>query len=163
MVRWPGKIPAGSTVHAPVIGSDLLPTVLALTGVDRKPLGSRTLDGTDVLPLLTSQSKAIPRIQPLFWRLDMAPNAKTALRVGNLKILADESRTQFEFYDLEADPRETTDLQTQRPADFQSFKALLISHNTAVESEGPDWFKRLNPSGARPRTEKSGAPKEAGQ
>lgn len=160
MVRWPGKIPAGTTVHAPVIGSDLLPTVLALTGVDKKPLGTRTIDGTDVLPLLNGTSVAVPRIQPLFWRLDMAPNAKVALRVGNLKILTDESRSQFEFYDLESDPKETTDLQTQRPADFQSFKALLLSHITAVEAEGPDWFKRLNPSGARPKGE-TGAKKSA--
>jgi arylsulfatase A-like enzyme len=34
IVRWPGTVPAGSSTDALVDGSDLLPTVLALAGVD---------------------------------------------------------------------------------------------------------------------------------
>lgn len=148
IARWPGKIPANSTVSAPVIGSDLLPTVLALTGTDSSTLGKRTLDGVNVLPLLQTTAQSVERPQPLFWRLDMAPNAKIALRVGDLKILADPKGSEFELYDLAQDPKETTDLKDQRPQDFQKLKAQLLSQNAAIESEGPDWWKRLSPSGA---------------
>jgi arylsulfatase A len=147
MARWPGKIPANSTLDVPVIGSDLLPTVLAVTGVDAASLGNRTLDGVNILPLLRSSSKNVERTQPLFWRLDMAPNAKIAMRVGDLKILLDSSRQTFEMYDLNKDPQETTDVQESRPVEFAELKQRLLTHNASIEAEGPDWWKRLNPSG----------------
>jgi arylsulfatase A len=148
LARWPGKIPAQSTVSAPVIGSDLLPTVLALTGTDPAPLGSRTLDGVNVLPLLQASAPSVPRPQPLFWRLDMAPKPKIALRVGNLKLLANPTTSEFELYDLAQDPQETRDLKDQRPEDFLQLKTQLLSQNSAIEADGPDWWKRLSPSGA---------------
>ena len=147
IARWPGKIRANSTLEVPVIGSDLLPTVLALTGVDAASLGNRTLDGVNILPLLRSSSKNVERTQPLFWRLDMAPNAKIAMRVGDLKILSDTNRQTFEMYDLNKDPQETTDLQESRPVEFVELKQRLLTHNESIEAEGPDWWKRLNPSG----------------
>jgi arylsulfatase A len=148
IARWPGKIPANSTVTTPIIGSDLLPTILALTGTSPAPLGSRTLDGVNVLPLLQASASSVERPQPLFWRLDMAPNSKMALRVGNLKILTDPKTSTFELYDLAQDPQETTDLQEKRPEDFLRLKTQLLSQNAAIEAEGPDWWKRLSASGA---------------
>jgi arylsulfatase A len=159
MVRWPGRIKAGTTVEAPVIGSDLLPTVLALTGVDRSPLGERTLDGVDVSRVLTGEIPNVERAQPLFWRLDMAPNAKVAMRVGDLKILSDGGRQEFELYDLGADPKEARDLGRERPEDLERLKTRLLAHISAVEAEGPDWFKRLSPSGATVPKDAAGRPK----
>lgn len=147
IVRWPGKIPANSTMDVPVIGSDVLPTVLAVTGADAAALQERTLDGVNVLPLLQGASKAVERPQPLFWRLDMAPNAKIAMRAGDIKILADPGRGTFEMYDLKKDPQETTDLREIKSAQFAELKKRLLEHNALIEAEGPDWWKRLNPSG----------------
>jgi arylsulfatase A len=39
MVRWPGRIQAGSTSAEPISNLDLLPTVCALTGTGRRPNG----------------------------------------------------------------------------------------------------------------------------
>ncbi len=150
MVRWPGKVDAGTTVDVPVIGSDLLPTVLAVTGADASPLGGRVLDGVDVSGLFTGKAKRVERPQPLFWRLDMAPNAKVAMRVDDLKILVDGDRKSFELYDLAADPKEVNDLAETRPADLERMRGLLLRQIGAVEAEGPDWFKRLSPSGGKP-------------
>ncbi len=150
LVRWPGRVPAGATVSVPVIGSDLLPTVLAMTGVDASPLGGRVLDGVDVSGVLTGAVAEVERPQPLFWRLDMAPNAKCAMRVGDLKILADAARREFELYDLGTDPAEVRDLRQERPADFQRLKERLLAHADAVEAEGPEWVQRLSPNGAKP-------------
>lgn len=150
LVRWPGKVDAGSTVDVPVIGSDLLPTILSVTGVDAGPLGGRALDGVDVSGVFSGKQKRVERPQPLFWRLDMAPNAKVALRVDDLKILADSERKTFELYDLAVDPRETSDLSKERSADLERMRDLLLKQIGSVEAEGPDWFKRLSPSGGKP-------------
>ncbi len=153
MVRWPGRIPAGSTLDAPVIGSDLFPTILAATGVKGEALGGRVLDGVNVLPLLQGTAKGGERSQPLFWRLLMAPNAKFALRDGDWKILADERLEKFEFYNLAADQREERDVQEAEPQRFAEMRGLLLRHNAAVEAEGPDWWRRLSPNGAKPAGE----------
>lgn len=137
IARWPGKIPANSTLDVPVIGSDLLPTVLAVTGATAASLGERTLDGVNVLPLLQGASKAVERPQPLFWRLDMAPNAKIAMRAGDMKILADPARDVFEMYDLENDPQETTDLRESKPVDFAELKERLFGEQSADRDGGP--------------------------
>jgi arylsulfatase A len=149
LVRWPGHVPANTTVQVPVIGSDLLPTVLALTGVDGALLGSRVLDGVDVSRALSGHVQRVERPQPLFWRLDMAPNAKVAMRIGDLKILVDGGRSEFELYDLAVDPKETADLKEKRPEDFQRMKEKVLAQISAVEEEGPEWVKRLSPNGAK--------------
>jgi arylsulfatase A len=87
------------------------------------------------------------RTQPLFWRLHMAPNKKIAMRDGDWKILANLELTEFELYNLQTDPKEENDLQTKETERFNTLKTKLIAHNSAVEAEGPDWWKRLSPNG----------------
>ena len=103
--------------------------------------------GANVLPVLTRAAQAVARPQPLFWRLHMAPNAKIALRVGDWKILCDEKLADFELYHLAADPHETTDLKAMEPSRFAALREQLVKHNAAIDAEGPDWWRRLSPSG----------------
>jgi arylsulfatase A len=152
LVRWPGKIAPDSTCGTPVIGSDVFPTMLALAGVPAPT--DRVLDGVDVNGVLTAGCGPVHRPQPLFWRLHMAPNAQYAMRVGDWKILADASLNRFELYDLASDPTETTDLQASQPERFAALRDQLLAHNAAVEAEGPDWWKRLNPSGGKAKKPK---------
>lgn len=149
IARWPGKIPAGSTCDTPVIGSDLFPTLLGAAGVAAP--ANRVLDGVNVLPLLAGKTNEVKRPQPLFWRLHMAPNAKIAMREGDWKILANAELTEFELYNLKADPFETTDLKDKESRLFHEMKGRLIAHNAAIDAEGPDWWKRLSPNGGKPR------------
>ncbi len=149
LARWPGRITPGSTCSAPVIGSDLFATYLGLAGVEAPK--DRVLDGVDVLPLLEGKAAAVARPQPLFWRLHMAPNAKIAMRVDDWKLLADETLSTFELYNLKEDPLETTDLQQRDAGKFAALKEQLIRHNAAIDAEGPDWWKRLSPNGGKPK------------
>ncbi len=149
MARWPGKIKAGSTCDVPVIGSDIFPTMLGIAGV--KIPGGRTLDGVNIIPALDGTATKLERPQPLFWRLHMAPNMKIAMRVEDWKILANETLTEFELYNLKADEKETTDLKDKEPAMFATLKARLIQHNASIDAEGPDWWKRLSPNGGKPK------------
>jgi arylsulfatase A len=153
LARWPGHIQPGTTSHVPVIGSDMLPTMLALAGVDAPK--DRVLDGVNVLPVLTGAAAKVERPQPLYWKLLMAPNAKVAMRVDDWKILANAELTEFELYNLASDERETTDLKAAEPQRFAAMREQLLRHNAAVDAEGPDWPQRLQASGGRPKGEPS--------
>ncbi len=52
IARWPRRIPAGHVNHAPAVMMDLFVTVLNAAGLD--PPDDRTIDGRDLMPLLTS-------------------------------------------------------------------------------------------------------------
>jgi arylsulfatase A len=149
LARWPGRIKPGSATDVPVVGTDLFPTVLAAAGV--KPPEKVTLDGADVLPLLTGEAERVQRTQPLYWRLDMAPNnLHVAMRDGDWKVLASRDLTRFELYNLKDDPKEAKDLKDAEPARFAALKAALEKHHKAVEEEGPEWWKTLGPNGGLP-------------
>ena len=98
--------------------------------------------------VLAGQADAVSRPQPLYWRLDMAPdNLHMALRQGPWKIVAARDLTKVELYDLAADPRETADRAAAEPARLAAMTAALREHNLAVEKEGPDWWRRLSANG----------------
>jgi arylsulfatase A-like enzyme len=63
IVRWPGKVPAGSRCDVPVINVDLFPTFLAAAGA-AVPEG-KLLDGESLWPLLTG-SGGLQR-RSIFW------------------------------------------------------------------------------------------------
>ena len=91
LVRWPGKIQPSTTSAQPVIGSDIF--VTAVTAADAKLPTDRVLDGGNLLSVL--EGRPVERARPLYWRCVIAPESvKTALRIGDWKILADERLTQ---------------------------------------------------------------------
>jgi arylsulfatase A len=147
LVRWPKVIPAGGTSDVPVIGSDLFPTALAVAGVS--PPTERVLDGANVLPVLRGESESVQRSRPLYWRLRMAPNAKVAMRVDDWKILANDSLTEFELYNLKADPTETTDRKEQEVERFNAMRQQLVELDGEIRKEGPEWCWTLSESGGQ--------------
>src|SRR3954452_11856382 len=55
IMRWPGKIPAGSTCEATLMTIDLFPTIAKLIGAK---LPDHPIDGLDVWPLIAGQKDA---------------------------------------------------------------------------------------------------------
>lgn len=149
IARWPGHIKPGTTIDAPVIGSDLFPTILGLCGV--KPPADRVIDGADVLDGISGKAATANRKRPLYWRLNMAPdNLHMALRDGDWKVLAAQDFSKIELYNLEDDPRETTELGTKEGERLAAMTRKLKELNAEVEKEGPDWWRRLSPNGGGP-------------
>jgi len=139
LVRWPGHIKPGSTTDVPVIGSDFFTTVCAIT--DTPLPKDRVIDGGNLLAAI--DSKAVERARPLYWRCAIAPGPmKTAMRIGDWKIVADEKLTNFELYNIQADPAEKADLASAEPTKLEEMKTALQKLNTEIESEGPDWWKK---------------------
>lgn len=149
LARWPGRIPANSTVDAAVIGSDLFPTILGLCG--GKPPRDRILDGTDVLKVLTGKAANVERKVPLYWRLNMAPNnLHLAIREGDWKLLAAQNFSKTELYNIKTDEKETRQLRALEPERHAALLKRLKQLNAEIEREGQDWWKRLSPNGGLP-------------
>jgi arylsulfatase A len=149
MVRWPEHIQANTICNLPVIGSDWFPTILAATHTSVP--NDRTLDGANVLPVLTGKESNIKRSVPMYWRLEMAPQGKhVAMRSGDWKLVSTSDLNTVELYNLAEDPHETKDLRETEPKVFQELIAQLKPLHASIEAEGPDWWKRLSSSGAMP-------------
>jgi uncharacterized sulfatase len=57
IVRWPGRLPAGTVCRAPAVTMDLFATALAAAGVP--PPRDRVIDGKDLFPLLSGKEHAV--------------------------------------------------------------------------------------------------------
>lgn len=139
IVCWPEGfrkhgVRPGNISGTPVIGSDVMPTLLELAGVAAP--AQKVLDGTSIVPLL--EGRELTRERPLYWRSEHS----IALRDGKWKIVGDPLRQAFELYDLCADYRETTDLSPFYPEVFEKLKQRLIAYDKEVLAEGPDWYMR---------------------
>ncbi|MFW6598842.1 sulfatase family protein [Propionibacteriaceae bacterium Y2011] len=128
IVRWPGRIPAGTVIDDLFCLTDLFPTITAATG-SRLPAGAAP-DGTDLLPLLLAGSGSGPAGQP--YRDSVVHHSAAGwfgLRTGELKTIfgtgsGGTSRplgqrcgpdwAEGQLYDLGTDPYETTNLWSER-------------------------------------------------
>ena len=139
LVRWPGQIPPGTVSKTPVIGSDIFTTVLGIVGIDTPK--DRTIDGADIRPAF--KGKAVKRKVPLFWRTHIAPEkSRAAMRIGDWKIVADETLTEFQLYEIEKDWQETTNLAKGKPEKLAEMKKKFMEVWKGIEAEGPrEWWE----------------------
>ena len=134
VLRWPGRIPAG-TVSAQVgITMDLTASILAATGT-AVPSRAR-LEGIDLFPILRKQAPQVERT--LFWRTaGPAPvnmNQK-AVRSGDWKLLIDGAVTRVFLFDVKADPGERQDWFARRPDLVQRLQHQLAEWEREVDAE----------------------------
>ena len=111
--RWPERIPGGRVCDVPVMGLDVLPTLLAAAGL----APDRALDGVNLLPLATGGTTAPPRAV-MHWLL----GANHAVRRGDLKYVR-QDREDF-LFDLAADPGEAANLATKSPVLVSELRGL---------------------------------------
>lgn len=129
----PGIPHRDGLITAPIVGTDLYPTILAMAGLT--PPSGRTLDGIDLGPLLrgdvaTLTERTILFHQPHDWGPE-GPGIEpfSAIRRGDLKLVwfhdAAGDGSRLELYDLRQDPGETRDLAAERPEDLAAMLASL--------------------------------------
>ena len=147
LARWPGHIKPATVSDVPVIGTDIFATVLDIAGI---PLpADRTIDGVSMLPAF--DGKPLDRQVPLFWRTHVSPPSdRVALRIGDWKLVGDETLTKFQLYEIQKDWKEETDLSKKMPQRTESMKKQLFEVWKQIESEGPDeWWKNERQKPAR--------------
>lgn len=121
VVRWPGRIPAGTTCDEITASIDLLPTIAELSG-SVVPT-ERLIDGKSIVPLLEGKNGATTPHETLFYR-------NRAVRSGRWKFTAGQ------LFDLEADISESTNLAEKHPDVAERLKHLLEDHNADMKTNG---------------------------
>jgi len=131
---WPGRIKAGSLSDELAISLDLMPTMLALAGVE-VPEGHR-LDGVSLLPVLL-EGKSLGRRQ-LFW------NGK-AMRDGPWKlIIQGKGQKGIGLYNLAEDLGEQHNLADRYPDRVEAMLAAIeqwkqdVARGATVQPESPE-------------------------
>lgn len=114
-IQWKGKVPAGRVVDEPIISLDILPTALALAGVEAQP--GWNLDGVNLLPLLKDQNAHLPR-ERLFWKWN---DRDYAVRQGEWKLV--RVKSEKGLFDLRADIGESVDRTGERGQLAQDLKS----------------------------------------
>ncbi len=140
IIRYPGKIKAGTIIDVPVMAIDLLPTIAEIT---HSKLPERTIDGKSVLKILTGETDESPqeayffyyRVNELFglrygkWKLYFPHTYRTMEgQVPGKDGLPGEYRMvtlkEIELYDLMADKSETTNVAGAHPEVVAEIKAI---------------------------------------
>jgi len=139
LVRWPGQIKAGSENDTPIIGSDIFTTVLAVAGIEIPK--DRTIDGVNFLPAL--KGKELHRTTPLFWRTHVSSaKDRVAMRIGDWKIVGNDTLTEFMLFNVQIDWQEKNDLAKAMPKKLTAMKTKLLSTWADIKADGPNqWWE----------------------
>jgi arylsulfatase A len=139
LVRWPGRIAAGSVTSAPAVGMDMFPTFCALAGIALPQ--DRVFDGQNLLPVLTGGK--LERERPIFLFSSNEPGGLPfAMRLGEWKILASRDFRRCELYRLSNDPHETVDRSTFLPQQVARLLPMLKRTVTEMQAGYPPWADR---------------------
>lgn len=138
VVRWPGRIPAGSSSGALTNTMDLLPTFATISG--GKTPADRIIDGKDIWLILNGKSKGHPRDAFYYYQMDQLQ----AVRSGDWKLFVamdqkkrnwgkPEGKKALALFNLAADIHEDNNVAAENPA---VVKQLLAHAQTAREDLG---------------------------
>jgi arylsulfatase A-like enzyme len=135
LMRWPGRIRAGSVTNQTAMSMDWLPTLLAAAGASPDP--AFPTDGMNLLPAVTQQGPATPR--RLYWRFRQ--NAQRAMRDGDLKWLTIDGNSFL--FNVVADPLERANLKSRQPeaharlaAEYEAWNATMLPEDPAAYTYG---------------------------
>jgi len=154
IMRWPGKIPAGTTVNHIAGNIDVLPTFAALAGT---ALPKVTLDGRDISPLLFDKEPKPVRDTHLYyganqnlaairqgdWKLMLnAPQNKPqnqnkkqpdAKKQGKKQATAEEDPLPW-LYNIATDPTESTNVAAKHPEIVAKLTAEAKTRNDELQT-----------------------------
>ena len=110
IMRWPGKVPAGTETNEVAATFDLLPTFAKLASAGELP---NKIDGRDIWPIMSGQSGA-KSPHEIFCYYN--GNNLQAVRQGKWKLhLARKDKVPTKLFDLESDIGEQNDVAASNP------------------------------------------------
>jgi arylsulfatase A len=130
LMRWPGKIPAGTRCAEFATTMDLFPTIARLIGAD---LPAHKIDGKDIWPLMAGEAGAVSPYDIFYcyydgelravrdhrWKLFFPHNSNTLNgRPGGkdgVPVSYDQLQVGHWLFDLQSDVGETADVSDQHP------------------------------------------------
>ncbi|MDP7176898.1 MAG: sulfatase-like hydrolase/transferase [Verrucomicrobiota bacterium] len=127
IVRWPGKIPAGTTSDAFLTSLEVVPTLCAATGA--APPKGVVLDGFDMLPVLQGKKRLLR--SEMFWQRKLDKGA----RVDHWKWV--ESSRGSGLFDLRHDLGERRDLSKEKPEVLKNVQARFTNWKKQMQAAAP--------------------------
>jgi arylsulfatase A-like enzyme len=127
IVRWPGRIPPGTRCDYAGQSFDIFPTCLELAGRPR----AKDLDAASLVPLFAGGT--LPSDRELYFTRREGGRGHDGksyecLIKGRWKLMQNAPYRPLELYDLDADPRETTDLAASRGPIVKELAVALQRH-----------------------------------
>ena len=138
LMRWPGRIPAGTECDELTATIDIFPTVAALIGAK---LPAHKIDGKDIRSLLFAEPGArspheafysyyrhgqLQAVRDRRWKLHFPHEYRTlsgrAGGAGGHPVPYDQAATGMELFDLKQDVGETSDLAAEHPEVVERLK-----------------------------------------
>ena len=112
IVRWTGKIEAGSICSIPLITNDFYPTFLEMANIPLRP--DQHMDAISFKEILLGTSSEVDR-EAIYWHYPHS-RLEGAIRKGDFKLLYYYKSGEVRLYNLKNDIGETNDLSLQYPA-----------------------------------------------
>jgi arylsulfatase A-like enzyme len=131
LMRWPKRIPAGTTCEELCVTLDVMPTVAKLLGVELP--AERIIDGKDIMPLMTGEPAAqspheafycyyggeLQAVRDRRWKLHLPHQYRTLSgRDGGrdgYPVNYDQAKIGAELFDLHNDVGETKNIAAEHP------------------------------------------------
>ena len=142
VMRWPGKIPAGTTCAEPAMTIDILPTVANLIGAE---LPKHKIDGKNIWPLIAGEENASSPHEAYYfyygsqlqamrmgpWKLHFPHNYRSLNgRPGGTKgipVSYSQNKIGLSLFNLEDDPSESTDVAANNREVVQRMQTLAAT------------------------------------
>ena len=143
LFRWPGQIPAGRTLNAPVGLIDLAPTICELVGAE---LNLSDVQGTSLASVLYNPTEPEPD-RPVFLyrrhrervetRVGTLAGELFGVRVGDWKFIRGDEQQVTELFNLAQDPKERNNVYTQFPKEAAALSKLVAEWRQSSASGRP--------------------------
>jgi arylsulfatase A-like enzyme len=139
LMRWPGKIPAGTICNQPAMTIDILPTIAHLIGAK---LPDHPIDGQNIWPLIAGEpdatspqeayyfyyGKQLQAVRMGQWKLHFPHGYRTLAGrpggTGGIPVAYQQANIGLELFDLAHDVGETTNVADQHPDIVAKMKEL---------------------------------------
>jgi len=148
---WPGRIPKGMTCREPATILDVFPTSLGLAGLDAPQ--DRTIDGRDILGLLSGEEERTPHDAFYFYYLDELQGIRAgkwkyyrAINLYKFPVPLNKKRAAGRLgelpllYDLEIDSGESYNLAKDKPEIVEKMESLMKTWDEAMKRNPGGWI-----------------------
>ncbi len=147
IVRWPGRVPGGSTCREPAISVDFYPTLVEAAGATMPK--EQAADGKSLLTVLGNPSANLAR-EALYWHYPHYHHSRPsgAVRAGDWKLIEFFDTGERELYHLSDDLSESTNLAAEKPDQVARLAGLLRAWRHEMNAQMPQANPAYDPKRA---------------
>ncbi|MEX0273558.1 MAG: sulfatase [Flavobacteriaceae bacterium] len=144
LLKWPGKVDAGSENDQYLIIEDFFPSILEMAGIDSVGVVQK-VDGESFVPLLDDKG---PQDRALVWHYPnkwggVGPGigSTSTIRQGDYKLIYYHKSGKLELFNIAEDIGELNNLVAERPDKVQELAQELSKYLREVDAQMPTFSR----------------------